>query len=74
MKMNEKQVYSNLRDDRVKQKPKYNLGQLVRISDIRSVFSKGYSTNYSYEVYTIIEGFHDTIRSYRINFLPERYK
>ena len=68
MKVNEKQVYSNLRDDRVKQKPKYNLGQLVRISDIISVFSKGYSTNYSYEVYTITEGIHDTIPSYRINF------
>ena len=44
---NEKLVYSNLKDDRVKQKPKYNLGQLVRTADIKKVFSKGDSTNYS---------------------------
>ena len=39
-KLNEKEVYSNIRDDRVKQKPKCNLGQLVRTADIERVFSK----------------------------------
>ena len=72
-KSNEKEVYSNLRDDRVKQKPKFRLGQLVRTADIKRVFSKGDSTNYSYNLYTITEVIHDTIPSYRINYLPERY-
>ena len=73
-KSNEKEVYSNLKDNREVRKPKFKLGQKVRTSDIRKLFSKGDSTNYSYEVYTITQIIHDTIPSYRINFLPERYK
>ena len=42
---NEKLVYSNLQDRRVKQQPKEKLGQLVRTADIKRVFSKGDSTN-----------------------------
>ena len=72
-KSNEKVVYTNLQDKRVKQRPKYKLGQLVRVSDIRRVFSKGDSTNYSYNLYTITEIIHNTIPSYRIDYLPERY-
>ena len=72
-KSNEKQVYSNLKDKREFQKPKFKLGQLVRTSDIKKVFSKGDSTNYSYKLYTITEIIHDTIPSYRIDYLPERY-
>ena len=72
-KSNEKLVYSNLKDDRQKQKPKYKLGQLVRTADIKKVFSKGDSTNYSYKLYPITEVIHDTIPSYRIDYLPERY-
>ena len=72
-KSNEKIVYNNLKDNRVKQKPKYRLGQLVRTSDIKRVFSKGDSTNYSYLLYTITEVIHDTSPSYRIDYLPERY-
>ena len=60
-------------NDREKQTPKYKLGQFVRTSDIKIVFSKGDSTNYSYILYTITEVFHDTIPSYRTNYLPERY-
>ena len=37
------------------------------------MFSKGDSTNYSYKLYTITEVIHDTIPSYRIDYLPERY-
>ena len=66
-------VYNNLKDDREKQKPKYKLGQLVRTADIKRVFSKGDSTNYSYKLYTITEVIHDTIPSYRLDYLPERY-
>ena len=72
-KSNEKEVFSNLRDDRVKQKPNFKLGQLIRVADIRKVFSKGDSTNYSYKLYTITEVIHDSIPSYRLNYLPERY-
>ena len=71
--VNEKIVYSNLQDKRRKLNPKYKLGQLVRTADIKKVFSKGDSTNYSYKLYTITEIIHDTIPSYRINYLPERY-
>ena len=72
-KSNQKLVYNNLKDDREKQKPKYKLGQLVRTADIKRVFSKGDSTNYSYKLYTITEVIHDTIPSYRLDYLPERY-
>ena len=72
-KSNEKEVYSNLKDNREIHKPKYKLGQLVRTADIKRVFSKGDSTNYSYKLYTITEIIHDTIASYRLNDLPERY-
>ena len=33
-KSNEKEVYSNLKDNREVRKPKFNLGQLVRTADI----------------------------------------
>ena len=63
-KSNEKAVFDNLRDDRQKQRPKFNLCQLVRTADIKRVFSKGDSTNYSYKIYTITEVIHNTIPSY----------
>ena len=72
-KVNEKIVYSNLQDKRKKLNPKYKLGELVRTADIKKVFSKGDSTNYSYKLYTITGIVDDTIPSYRINYLPERY-
>ena len=71
-KSKEKEVYSNLRDDRVKRQPKIELGDLVRTADIKRVFSKGDSTNWSYKLYTITEVIHDTIPSYRLDYLPER--
>ena len=72
-KSNEKIVFDNLRDDRQKQRPKLKLSQLVRSADIKRVFSKGDSTNWSYKLYTITEVIHDTIPTYRLDFLPERY-
>ena len=72
-KSNEKLGFFNLQDRRVKQQPKFNLGQLVRTVVFNKVFSKGDSTNYSYKLYTITEVIHDTIPSYRIDYLPERY-
>ena len=46
-KSNEKEVYSNLQDKRKILNLKYKLGQLVRTADIKRVFSKGDSTNWS---------------------------
>ena len=57
----------------MKQRPKFELGDLVRTADIKRVFSKGGSTNYSYKLYTITEVIHDTIPAYRIDYLPKRY-
>ena len=72
-KVNKRKVHYNLKDKRSKLNPKFKLGQLVRTADIKKVFSKGDSTNYSYKLYTITEVIHDTIPSYRIEYLPERY-
>ena len=66
-------IFYNLEDRRVKQKPNIQLGDLVKTSDIRKVFCKRDSTNFSYEDYTITEVRHDTNPSYRINYFPARY-
>ena len=49
------------------------LGQLVRTADIKRVFSKADSTNWSYRLYTMTEVIHDTIPSYQTDYLSERY-
>ena len=72
-KSNEKKVSLNLQNRRIKQQPKYKLGKIVRTADIKKVFSKGDSTNYSYKLYKITEIIHDTQPSYRIDYLPDRY-
>ena len=72
-KSSEKIVFSNLQDRRDKQQPKYKLRQLVRTADIKRNFSKGDSTYYSYILHTTTEVSRDTIATYRINHLPERY-
>ena len=72
-KSNERNVYSNLQHKRRKLNPKYKLIQLVRTADIKKVFSKGDSTNYGYKIYTMTEVIHDTIPSYKSDYLPERY-
>ena len=61
---NEKEVFSSLQDRTVRQQPKLKLGQLVCTADIKRVFSKGDSTNYSYKVYTITEVLYNTIPSF----------
>ena len=72
-KSTEKIFYTNLQGRRVKQLSKFKLGQLVRTADIERIFSKGDITKWSHNLYTITEVIHDTIPSYRINYLPERY-
>ena len=73
LKKNEGLVYKNLLDKRKKVKPKYEIGDLVRTADLKKTFSKGDTTNWSYKLYKITEIINDTIPSYKIDNLKERY-
>ena len=73
LKENEGVVYRNLLDKRNKIKPKYKIGDLVRTADLKKTFSKGDTTNWSYKLYKITEIINDTIPSYHIDNLKERY-
>ena len=73
LKKNEGYVYKNLLDKRKKVNPKFQLNDLVRTADLKKTFSKGDTTNWSYKLYKITEIIKDTIPSYKINNLPERY-
>ena len=73
LKKNEGYVYKNLLDKRKKIKPKYEIGDLVRTADLKKTFSKGDTTNWSYKFYEITEIINDTIPSYHIDNLKERY-
>ena len=73
LKENEGFVYKNLIDKRNKIKPKFQISDLVRTADLKKTFSKGDTINWSYKLYKITEIVNDTIPSYKINNLPERY-
>ena len=73
LKKNEGIVYKNLLDKRNKIKLKYEIGNLVRTADLKKTFSKGDTTNWSYKLYKITEIINDTIPSYHLDNLPERY-
>ena len=73
LKKNEGYVYKNLLDERKKVKPKFQLNDLVRTADLKKTFSKSDTTSWSYILYKITEIVNDTIPSYKINNLPERY-
>ena len=72
-KKNEGFVYKNLSDNRKKVKPKFQVNDLVRTADLKKPFSKGDTTNCSYQLCKITEIINDTIPSYKIDNLPERY-
>ena len=73
LKKNERLVYKNLLDKRKKVKPKYEIGDLVKTADLKKTFSKGDTANWSYNLYKITEIINDTIPSYHIDNLKERY-
>ena len=73
LKKNEGYVYKNLLDKRKKVKPKFQINDLVRTADLKKTFSKGDTTSWSYKLYKIIEIINDTIPSYRLDNLKERY-
>ena len=73
LKKNEGFIFKNLLDKRKKIKPKYQINDLVRVADLKKTFSKGDKTNWSYKLYKITEIINDTMPSYRLNDLSERY-
>ena len=73
LKKNEGYVYKNLLDKRNKINPKFQINDLVRTADLKRTFSKGDTTNWSYKLYKITEIINDTIPSYKIDNLEERY-
>ena len=72
-KKNEGFVYKNLLDKRKKVKQKFQINDLVRTADLKRTFSKGDTTNWSYNLYKITEIINDTIPAYKIDNLKERY-
>ena len=56
-----------------KTKSKFQKSELVRAAVLNETFSKGDTTNWIYKMYKITEIVKDTIPSYKINQLPERY-
>ena len=73
LKKNEGYVYKNSLDKRKKVKPMFQVNDLGRVADVEKMFSKRDTTNWSYKMYKITENINDTIPSYRIDNLPERY-
>ena len=73
LKKNEGFVYKNLLDKRKKISPKIQINDLVRTTDLKKTFSKSDTTNWSYKLYKIKEIINDTIPSYKIDNLSERY-
>ena len=73
LKKNEGYVYKNLLDKRKKVKPKFQLNDHVRTADLKKTFSKSDTTSWSYNLYKITEIINDTIPSYHIDNLKERY-
>ena len=72
-KKNEGYVYKILLDKRKKITPKFQINDFVRTADLKKTFSKSDTTNWSYNLYKITEIINDTIPSYHIDNLPERY-
>ena len=74
LKKNEGYVYKNLLDKRNKITPKFQINDLVRTADLTKTFSKGDTINWSYKLYKITQAINDTIPTYHIDNLEERYK
>ena len=68
-----KTEFGNLQDKRQKQGPRYILGDLVRTADTKRLFRKGDSINWSYNLITMTQKFHNTIASFRTNYSPDKY-
>ena len=74
LKKNEGNVYNKILDKRKRVCPKFKSNDLVRTADLKKAFSKRDTTIWSYQLYKITEIINDTIPTYHIGNLPERYK
>ena len=73
LKKNEGLVYKTLLDKPKKITPKFQINDLVRTADLKKIFSKGDTTNWSYKLSKITELFNYTIPSYKTDNLQERH-
>ena len=54
-------------------KPKFQINDFVRVADFKETFTKSDTTNWSYKLYKITEIINDTLTTYHMDNLPERY-
>ena len=73
MKTNEGFIYKNLLDKRKKIKPKFQINDLVRTADLMQMFSIADTTKRFHKMYKITKIINETIPSYKIDNLKERY-
>ena len=73
LKKNEGYVYKYLLEKRKQIKQKFQINDLIRTVYLRKTFSNGNTTNWSYKFYKITEIMNDTIPSYKIDKIKERY-
>ena len=73
LRKNEEVFNINLSGKGLKIKPKLKNGDLVRTTDLKKMFSKSDTTNWSYKYSEITEDNFDKLPSYRIDYLPERH-
>ena len=73
LQINEGFVYKKLLEKRKKIKPKFQINDLSRTADLKKTFSKSNLTNWSYKLYITTEMINDSIPSYHIDKLTERY-
>ena len=74
-KKNELRVWRNLYPDHLEIrdiKPKFSVGDKVRISKKKKTFEKGYTTRWTEEIFTIVEVKHTSPVTYKIAILTEK--
>ena len=70
---NEGYVYNNLLNKRRRVKPKLQINDLGRTAELQKTFSNSDTINWSYKLCKITAILNDTIPSYKIDKLEERY-
>ena len=73
LKNNEGFFHKKILDKWKRVTPKIQVNHLVRVGDLRKAFSKGDTTNWFNKLYQITEIIKDTVPSYHIDNLAERY-
>ena len=71
LKKNEGYVYHILSNKRKNIGPNFKTHDLVRTADLKRMFSKGDTFNWSYILYKISETINDTKPSYHLDNLPD---